>query len=150
MCDLGQIIIWVFHSFANYKTGTDYMIFKCRLTSKILWLPVPMVKSIIYNYVCMCVYGSIPGGPMVKESSCQYRRCRFDPWVRKIPWRRKWQATPVFLFGKCHGQRSLTACSPWGCKESDMTWQLNNNVCVSVCVSVYLRITYIIKENKQT
>ena len=42
-----------------------------------------------------------------KESACQYRRCRrlgFDPWVRKIAWRRKWQPTPVFLPGESHGQ----------------------------------------------
>ena len=37
-----------------------------------------------------------------------------DPWVRKIPWRRKWQPTPVFLPGECHGQRSLVDYSPWG------------------------------------
>ena len=43
------------------------------------------------------------------------------PWVRKIPWRRKWQPTPVFLPGKSHGQRSLVGYSPWGRKESDMT-----------------------------
>ena len=42
-----------------------------------------------------------------KESACQCRRCRFDPWFRKIPWRRKWQPAPVFLPGKSHGQRSL-------------------------------------------
>ena len=42
-----------------------------------------------------------------KESTCQYRRCQFNPWVGKIPWRRKWQLTPVFLPGKSHGQRSL-------------------------------------------
>ena len=41
-----------------------------------------------------------------KESACQCRRCRFNPWVRKIPWRRKWQPTPVFLPGESHGQRS--------------------------------------------
>jgi len=40
---------------------------------------------------------------------------RFDPWVRKIPWRRKWQPAPVFLSGKSHGQKSLTGYSPWGC-----------------------------------
>ena len=45
----------------------------------------------------------------------------FDPWVRKIPWRRTWQPTPVFLPGKPHGQRSLAGHSPWGCKESDTT-----------------------------
>jgi len=35
------------------------------------------------------------------------RRCGFNPWVRKIPWRRAWQLTPVFLAGESHGQRSL-------------------------------------------
>ena len=48
-------------------------------------------------------------------------RHRFDPWVWKIPWRREWQPTPVFLLGQFHGQRSLGDYSPWGCKESDMT-----------------------------
>ena len=45
----------------------------------------------------------------------------FDPWVGKIPWRRKWQSTPVLLPGKSHGWRSLVGSSPWGRKESDMT-----------------------------
>ena len=45
----------------------------------------------------------------------------FDPWVRKIPWRRAWQPTPVFLPGKFHGQRSLAGYSPWGHEESDAT-----------------------------
>ena len=59
-----------------------------------------------------------PGGSVTKESACQCRRCGFNPWVGKIPWRRKWQSTPVFLSGKFHGQRSLAGYSPWGCKES--------------------------------
>ena len=48
-------------------------------------------------------------------------RCWFDPWVRKIPWRRKWQHIPVFLPGKSHGQRSLEGYSPQGREESDTT-----------------------------
>ena len=56
-----------------------------------------------------------------KESTCLCRRCGFDPWVRKIPWRRKCQPTPVFLPGKCHGQRSLAGYSSWSRQESDMT-----------------------------
>jgi len=40
------------------------------------------------------------------------RRCRFDPWVRKIPWRRAWQPTPGFLPGESHGQRNLVGYSP--------------------------------------
>ena len=46
----------------------------------------------------------------------------FDPWVKKMPWRRKWQPTPVFLPGKSHGQKSLAGYSPWVSKESDMTY----------------------------
>jgi len=59
-----------------------------------------------------------------KISACQCRRwnrCRFDPWVGKIPWNRKWQPAPVFLPGKSHGQRSLVGYSPRGCKELDTT-----------------------------
>ena len=47
-----------------------------------------------------------------KESTCQWGRYEFNPWVRKIPWRRKWQPTPVFLQGKSHGQRNLVGYSP--------------------------------------
>ena len=58
---------------------------------------------------------------------------RLIPWlleldsgrVGKIPWRRKWQSTPVLLLGKSHGQRSLIGYSPWGHKESDMTERLH-------------------------
>ena len=55
-----------------------------------------------------------------KESAYQRRRCRrlrFNLWVGKIPRRRKWQATPVFLPGECHGQRSLVGFSPCGHKS---------------------------------
>ena len=66
-----------------------------------------------------------PGSSVVKKkkkkSSCQYKRHRFDPWVRKIPWKRKWQPTPIFFPEKSQGQRSLMCYSPWGCKELDMT-----------------------------
>ena len=48
-------------------------------------------------------------------------RDRFNPWVGKIPWRRAWQLTPVFLPGESHGQRNLVGYSPWGHKELDMT-----------------------------
>ena len=57
----------------------------------------------------------------------QCRRSRFDPWVRKIPWRRAWQATLVFLSRESHGQRSLVDYSPWESKESDTTEPQNNN-----------------------
>ena len=56
-----------------------------------------------------------------KESVCHCRRHEFDPRLRKIPWRREWQLTPVSLPGKSHGQRSLAGYSPWGHKELDTT-----------------------------
>ena len=51
----------------------------------------------------------------------QCARPGFDPWVGKIPWRREWLSTPVFLPVESHGQRSLVGNSPWNCKELDRT-----------------------------
>ena len=56
---------------------------------------------------------------MAKRISLQYRRLGFNPWVRKIPWRREWLCTPVFLLTEFHGQRSLVSYRSWGCIESD-------------------------------
>ena len=50
--------------------------------------------------------------------------CGLNPWARKIPWRREWQPTQIFLPGEFHGQRSLVGHSLWSPKESDMTEQL--------------------------
>ena len=61
-----------------------------------------------------------PDGSVSKESAgnaadhLQCKRHRFNPWVRKFPWRRKWQLIPIFLPGKSHGRRSLGGYSPWG------------------------------------
>jgi len=64
-------------------------------------------------------FARLPRWHSARESTCQCRRLGFDPWIRKIPWKRKWQPIPVFLPGKSHGQRSLAGYSPWDCKESD-------------------------------
>ena len=61
------------------------------------------------------------GGAAGEESACQCRKCGFHPWVSKIPWRRKWQPTPVFLPGKPHGQTGLAGYSPWGA-EMGQDW----------------------------
>ena len=58
--------------------------------------------------------------------TCQCRRHGFDLWSRKIPWRREWQPTEVFLPGKSYGQRSLVGYRPWGWKESDTTERLTH------------------------
>ena len=75
--------------------------------------------------------GAAAGRSYPTPLSLQYRRPEFDPWVRKIPWRREWLPTPVFLPGESHGQRSLVGYSPWCHKESDMTEQLTFNSCAS-------------------
>ena len=59
-----------------------------------------------------------------KESTCQsrrFRRCRFSPWIGKIPWRRKWKPTLIVLPWKSQGYRSLTGSSLWGHKELHTT-----------------------------
>ena len=64
-----------------------------------------------------------------KESAYQCKRHRFNPWVRKIPWRRAWHPTPVFMPGESHGQRSLVSYTLWGRTQTE---QLNNTVCAYV------------------
>ena len=63
------------------------------------------------------VVKNLPAKKKKKESTCQCRRRGLDPWVAKIPWRRKWQPTPVFLPEKSHGQRRLAGDSPQGHKR---------------------------------
>ena len=73
--------------------------------------------------VLIWVAAGLPKWHSGKVNQC--RKCRkgeFDPWVRKIPWRRKWQPTPVFLPGKSHGQRSLVGCGPWGSQKVGHDW----------------------------
>ena len=69
--------------------------------------------------------GGLPRWLSGRKPACQCKRCGFEPWVGKIPWRRKWQPTPVFLPEKSHGQRKLAGS--WGHKKLDTTEQLNNN-----------------------
>ena len=87
---------------------------------------LPLTKMSICTHICSKLFPILgfPGGASGKESTCQcsrQKRLRFDPWVGKMPWRRAWQPTPVFLPGESHGQRSLAGYSPWGHRESDMT-----------------------------
>ena len=88
-----------------------------------------------------------PGGISGKESVCQCRRHKrhgFNPWVGKIPWRRKWQPAPVFLPGKYQGRGSLVSYSPWGHKESDTTERAPTIVlCIYVTEHVNMLYIYI-------
>ena len=83
---------------------------------------------LLYNNIRIgSYYDDIKGFPRwlsgwrIRLQCRKHRRCGFNPWVGKVPWRRVWQTTPVFLPGESHGQRSLVGYSLWGREESDTT-----------------------------
>ena len=66
---------------------------------------------------------NLPASRFTEESTCQWSRCwrcSLNPWIRKIPWRRKWQPIPVFLPQKACAQRNLEGYSPWSGRS--WTW----------------------------
>ena len=83
------------------------------LWKTVRWLLKRVNVEIPYDPAIILLYTQRRGFPCSasgKEPACQFRRhkrCWFNPWVRKIPWRRVWQPTPAFLPGESHGQRSL-------------------------------------------
>ena len=95
------------------------------------YLFIFIYKQFIYiKHFSPCIYVKMgfPGGSVVKNlSACgNHRRLMFCPWVRKIPWRRAWQPTPVFLPGECHRQRA------WQVTVNGVTnsqTQLNDRTC---------------------
>ena len=81
-------------------------------------MKILMAIIIIYEVI------GLPRWLSGEESACNAgdaKTLRFDPWVGKIPWNRKWQPTPVFLPGESRGQKSLVGYSSWSRKELDMT-----------------------------
>ena len=97
------------------------------------------ISVCVYICVCVCVCVCIYVYPMClsgKESTCpcmRHRRYEFLVWVGKIPWRRKWQSTPVFFPAESHGQRSLVGCSLFDCKVSDMA----KHACIMHYIHMY-------------
>ena len=87
-----------------------------------------------------------------RESTCQWRRHGFNPWVRKILWRKKWQPTPAFLPGKSHGQRNLADYSPWGHKNqtwlSDQTIATTPTSSLSFMLPRNLRVAWLKVEDR--
>ena len=72
--------------------------------------------------------GYLPDPGMEHRSPALQTDSGFDPWVGKIPWKRAWQPTPVFLPGKSHKRRSLAGYSPWGCKTVGHDWAAKCNL----------------------
>ena len=68
--------------------------------------------------IILCTFNPRPAWWLRWQRIClQCRKPGFNSWVGKIPWRREWRPTPVFLHGEFHGQKSLAGYSPWGHKE---------------------------------
>ena len=80
-------------------------------TKELMWIVRLMISQLhsknSYLLETHMRYIGLPLWLSGEESTCQCRRCGFDPWVGKIPWRRKWQPSPVFKPGESHGQRRL-------------------------------------------
>ena len=93
------------------------------------------------TFTSQTVYKGLPRWLSNKEPACQcwrHRRHVYDPWVRKIHCRRKWQPTPVFLPGKSHGQRSMVGYSPWDCGvEHDLATEHTHTDTTSLYTSIY-------------
>ena len=105
-CSLG-FILWplLINEMASWPATAQFplisQLFRAPLLTQHIWYPQWIT--------------GFPGGTNGKEPSCQCRRHKrhgFDPWVRKILWKRKWQPTPVFLPGESLGQRSLASYIP--------------------------------------
>ena len=96
--------------------------------SLVTWSPLCSMSSLpIMSNLCIVRICGSSRWLSGREPTCKCRRHGFHPWVRKIPWRRSWQPTLVFLPGKSHKQRSLVGYSQWGLKELDTIQWLNSN-----------------------
>ena len=115
-----------------YPDNVSYMVLRPDTYMSPIYPLFLVTVGLQYIHSLTLQHTGLPRQCSGKESACQRRRHwrrGFNPWVGNIPWRRKWQPTPVFLPGKSHGRRSLAGCSPRGCKESDTTehTQQHNN-----------------------
>ena len=94
--------------------------------------PLGLKESDVTEHACIlfmqiCTdYRGLPGGSDDKGSPCNAGDTGFEPWVRKIPWRREWLPTLVFMPGESHGHQSIEGYWPWGPKESYVTKQLTH------------------------
>ena len=107
--------VWKLSS--SHETEKDWFSFQSqrRAMSKDVQTTVQVHSFHMLVRLCSKSFRGFPGCGSSKEPTChsrKHKRLRFNPWVGKIPWRRKWQPTPVFLTGESHGQRSLEGYSP--------------------------------------
>ena len=82
----------------------------------------PLYLLLLLCYVHLPSYLGFPGGTSSKEPTCQCRRHGLNSWVGKVPWRRAWQAPPVFLPGESHGQKSLVTVHRVALSRTWLKW----------------------------
>ena len=118
--------LWVGHDWATSLSFFTFLHWRSK------WQPTPVFspgESQRRGCLVGCrLWGHTESDTTEVTQQQQQQQCMkpgFDPWVRKIPWRRVWQLTTIFLPGESHGQRSLAGYGPWGPKEWDMTERLN-------------------------
>ena len=126
------------------ETGSETEQLHGMLSSERMWRDGagPCWAARLCTFVILQVCG-FPKWRSGKEPACQYwrhKRCGFDHWVWKIPWRRKWQPYPVFLPGESRGQRSLMGYSPRIAKELAVTEHAHTRVCERRCGSCHSTI----------
>ena len=123
-----QVYFWVFHPdplfYISVFVSVPYCLDDCSFVIQCKVRKVDSYSSIFLSQDYFCHLGSLvfpygsPGGS-AERIHLQCRRPEFGRWVRKIPWRREQQPTPVFLPRRFQRQRSLVGYRPWGCEESD-------------------------------
>ena len=104
-------ITWSVYWSFSFNPSSEYS----ALTSfRMDWFDLLTVQRTLKRLLQHCIWEHLP------VNNLPARRCGFNPWVKKILWRRKWQPIPVFLPGEFHGQRSLVGYSPWVARSP--TW----------------------------
>ena len=108
---------WFFICWATGEAPCEVLAPTIYFQKWILFSSVPVSRRNNGNFSSFCRSLCFPGGTSGKEPACQCtrdKRCGFSSWVGKIPWRREWQPTPVFLPGESQGQSMLQGQSPQG------------------------------------
>ena len=113
---------WLLPYMGSHRVGHDWSDLAAAAATKELSDYVPKLLHPLHYLFIYFYY--LPWCLRQKRIHLQFKRPGFDLWVRKIPWRREWWPTPIFLIGEFYGQRSLAGYSLWGHKESDTTEQL--------------------------
>ena len=116
--------VFFFVKVSNWSFHSSHIRLLAKFISTFMWVDPDslFLTSLTHQlFIKLALAGPLEGLPVAVVKDLpewrSHRRHRFSPWVRKSPWRRPWQPTPVFLPGESHEQRSLMGYSPWGHKE---------------------------------